>query len=195
MLTNLKMLISNTTLIIWNPGPKNVIKAISVPNLRVFIFGWNFVFGKIWGCSFKAPQYSSFSEIQPKNTQIRQFCSDILKRFFARNFTFWQIEGAAVKHDKFALTCFQQIFIGTERRVKTFCDGKRHGRHEVSIIQVHIFVSMCVVDFLTSIFLFRGLSIILSVVYFFAEAYSFKNICQMEIFVTVYLQKEYLLNK
>ena len=42
---------------------------------------------------------------------------------------------------------------------------------------------------------FRGLSIISSARYFFVEAYPFKNICQMEIFVTVYLPKQYLLNK
>ena len=49
--------------------------------------------------------------------------------------------------------------------------------------------------FLLVLSFFRGLSIISSVRYFFVEAYPFKNICQMEIFVTVYLPKEYLLNK
>ena len=42
---------------------------------------------------------------------------------------------------------------------------------------------------------FRGFSIISSVRYFFVEAYPFKNVCQMEIFVIVCLPKEYLLNK
>ena len=72
---------------------------------------------------------------------------------------------------------------------------KEYGKHEVSSIQVLIFVSVCVVVFLASSFLFRTLSIISSVRYFLIEAYPFKNICQMEIFVTVYLPKECLLNK
>ena len=42
---------------------------------------------------------------------------------------------------------------------------------------------------------FRGFSIISSVRYFFVEAYPFKNVCQMEIFVIVCLPKEYILNK
>ena len=49
--------------------------------------------------------------------------------------------------------------------------------------------------FLLVLSFFRGLSIISPVRYFFVEAYPFKNICQMEIFVTVYLPKQYLLNK
>ena len=72
---------------------------------------------------------------------------------------------------------------------------KEYGKHEVSSIQVLIFVSVCVVVFLASSFLFRTLSIISSVRYFLIEAYPFKNIFQMEIFVTVYLPKECLLNK
>ena len=32
-------------------------------------------------------------------------------------------------------------------------------------------------------------------IFYFLEAYPFKNNCQIEIFVTVYLSKEYLLNK
>ena len=42
---------------------------------------------------------------------------------------------------------------------------------------------------------FRGLSVFLSVRYFFGETYPFKNICQVEIFVIVYLLKECLFNK
>ena len=58
-----------------------------------------------------------------------------------------------------------------------------------SSIQVLIFVFVCVV-FLTSLFLFfRGISIISSVRYFFVEAYWFKIICHMEIFVISYLPK------
>ena len=59
---------------------------------------------------------------------------------------------------------------------------KEYGKHEVSSIQVLIFVSVCVVVFLASSFLFRTLSIISSVRYFLIEAYPFKNICQMENF-------------
>ena len=57
-----------------------------------------------------------------------------------------------------------------------------------------IFLFLCVLLIFLLVFSFlEGFLLFLSVVYFFAEAYSFKNICQMEIFVTVYLQKEYLL--
>ena len=68
---------------------------------------------------------------------------------------------------------------------------KEYGKHDVSSIQVLTFVSVCIVVFS----LFRGLSFISSVRYFFVEAYPFKNICQMQIFLTVYLPKECLLNK
>ena len=57
-------------------------------------------------------------------------------------------------------------------------------------------LSRCVLLFFLLVFVFfRGLSFISSVRYFFVEAYLFKNICQMEIFLTVYLPKECLLNK
>ena len=59
---------------------------------------------------------------------------------------------------------------------------KEYGRHEVSSIQVLIFVSVCVVAFLTSFFFFRTLSIISSVRYILIEAYPFKDICQIEKF-------------
>ena len=72
---------------------------------------------------------------------------------------------------------------------------KEYGRHEVSSIQVVVFVSVCFVVFLLVFPFYRKLSIISSVRYFLIEAYPFKNICQMEIFVTVYLPKECLLNK
>ena len=58
---------------------------------------------------------------------------------------------------------------------------KEHGRLEVSSIQVIIFVPLCVVVFLTNIFVLRGLSIISSVKYLFVEPYPLKNIYQMEI--------------
>ena len=77
-------------------------------------------------------------------------------------------------------TCYQKIFIGTEKKSK-----------EIFLI----FVSVCVVFFLTNVFLFRGLSIISSGRYFFVEAYPYKNICQIEIFVIFYLSTDCLLNK
>ena len=59
-----------------------------------------------------------------------------------------------------------------------------------------LFLFLCVLLFFLLVFsFFRTLSIISSVRYFLIEAYPFKNICQMEIFVTVYLPKECLLNK
>ena len=71
---------------------------------------------------------------------------------------------------------------------------KEYERRKVTGIQVLVIVSVCVV-FLQEFSFFRTLSIISSVIYFLIEAYPFKNICQMEIFVTVYLPKECLLNK
>ena len=73
--------------------------------------------------------------------------------------------------------------------------AKEYGRHEVSSIQV-LFLFLCVLLVFLLVFpFFRELSIISSVGHFFVEAYPFKNICQTEIFVIVYLPKEYLLNK
>ena len=57
---------------------------------------------------------------------------------------------------------------------------KEYGRHEVSSIQVVVFVSVCFVVFLLVFPFYRKLSIISSVRYFLIEAYPFKNICQME---------------
>ena len=98
-LTNLRMLIFNTALVFSNFSPKYPFKTILVANLGIFIFRRNFVFGKIWEYWCKIPQYSSFFEFQPKNTKIGQFWSYIYKIFFATNITFWQTEGAEVKHD------------------------------------------------------------------------------------------------
>ena len=48
-----------------------------------------------------------------------------------------------------------KFLLATEKRSKEFFSMvKEYGRHEVSSIQVLIFVSVCVVVFLTSIFLF-----------------------------------------
>ena len=59
-----------------------------------------------------------------------------------------------------------------------------------------LFLFLCVFLYFLLVFsFFRGLSIISSVKYFFVEAYPFKNICQMEIFVIIYLPEECLLNK
>ena len=49
--------------------------------------------------------------------------------------------------------------------------------------------------FFTSTFLFQRAFYYFIGRYFFVEAYPFKNICQMGIFVTLYLPKERLLNK
>ena len=74
-----------------------------------------------------------------------------------------------------------------------FSTVKEYGRLVV-FKSLFLFLSVFLF-FLLVLSFFRGLSIISSVRYFFVEAYPFKNICQMEIFVTVYLPKEYLLNK
>ena len=71
---------------------------------------------------------------------------------------------------------------------------KEYVRHKGSI-QVPVIVFLCVLLlFLLGLSLFRGLSIILSVKYFFVEADTFKNIFQIEILVIVYLSKKCLLN-
>ena len=61
----------------WNPSRKYSIKAVFIANLRIFIFGWSFVFQKKWGCLCKIPHHNSFFKFQRKNTQIRQFLSYI----------------------------------------------------------------------------------------------------------------------
>ena len=96
----------------------------------------------------------------------------------------------------FKNTCFQQIFMGLEKKSKkNFWTVKEYERHELSNIQV-LLLFLCVLLFLLLvIFFFRGLSIISWVRYFFVEAYPFKNICQMEIFVIGCLPKECFLNK
>ena len=64
------------------------------------------------------------------------------------------------------------------------------------VVSKFLFLFLCVLlVFLLVFFFFRALSIISSVRYFFVEAYPFKIIFQMEIFVTVYLPKMSLLNK
>ena len=53
-----------------------------------------------------------------------------------------------------------------------------------------LFLFLCLLLFLLLVFsFFRALSIISSVTYFFVQAYTFKNISQMEILVTVDLPK------
>ena len=64
-------------------------------------------------------------------------------------------------------------------------------RQKVSTIQALPLVSVCVVVFLTGIFL-EGFLLFHR---YFEEADLFTNICQMEIFLIVYLPKECLLNK
>ena len=91
------MLILNRTLGFWNSSPKYPIKAILVPNLRIFIFGRNFVFGKIWGCWCKTPQW--LLRVPTQKYPNKTISVLHLRVFFPRNITFWQIEGAGVKHD------------------------------------------------------------------------------------------------
>ena len=64
------------------------------------------------------------------------------------------------------------------------------------VVFTFLFLFLCVLLFFLLVFsFFRTLSIISSVRYFLMEAYPFRNICQMEIFVTIYLPKKRLLNK
>ena len=52
-------------------------------------------------------------------------------------------------------TCFQQIFMGTKKKgLRNSSMAKEYGRHEVSSIQVFIFIPVCTTSFLTSISLF-----------------------------------------
>ena len=57
-----------------------------------------------------------------------------------------------------------------------------YGRHDVSSIQVLIFVSVCVAVFLTSIFLFKNAFYYFIGKIFLIEAYPFKKNCQIENF-------------
>ena len=98
LLTNSKMLSSNTKLVFWNSSPKYPVKAVLVPNLKIF-FRRTFLFEKIWGCWCKIQQCSSLFEFLPKNTQLKQFRSYTQKGIFPGNITFWRIRGADVKHD------------------------------------------------------------------------------------------------
>ena len=95
------------------------------------------------------------------------------------------------------LHCFKKHVLhgnGKEKQ-RNFSIVKEYGRHEISRIQVFTFVSVCVVVFLTSIFLFKRAFYYFIRRYIFVDAYPFKNNCQMEIFITVYLPKQCLLNK
>ena len=121
------------------------------------------------------------------------------KIFVFNNGQITEGEKYSFRGDEFSvrLHCFKKHVLSTkEQQRETFSmvKLKEYAKHEISSIQVLLFVSVCIVVFLTSIFLFRGLSIISSVRYFFVEVYQFKNICQMEIFVIVYLPKKCLLN-
>ena len=93
------------------------------------------------------------------------------------------------------LHCFQKTHAFNKRRVKKFFDGKRIWKTRGYYYSSSSFSFCGCCCFSYQDFPFRGLSIISSVRYFFVEVYQFKNICQMEIFLLVYLQKECLLNK
>ena len=85
-------------------------------------------------------------------------------------------------------TCFQQIFMGAEKESKRKCWWLKNMENTMLVVFKYLSLSRCVLLFFLLVFsLFRGLSFISSVRYFFVEAYPFKNICQMEIFLTVYL--------
>ena len=93
-------------------------------------------------------------------------------------------------------TCFQRIFMGKKKRAKKLFDGKRIWKTRGQQYSSSYYYFLCVLLVFLLVFpFFRELSIISSVGHFFVEAYPFKNICQTEIFVIVYLPKEYLLNK
>ena len=93
-------------------------------------------------------------------------------------------------------TCFHQIFMGTGKKSKeTFQWQKNMEDARLIVFKFFFFVFVCVIVFLNSIFLFQRAFYYLIGRYFFVEAHPFKNICQMEIFVIVYLPKESLLNK
>ena len=85
-------------LVFWNSSPKYPITAILVPNLKIFVFGPNFVFGKVWKCWWKISQYCSFFDFQPKNTQIRQIWFYLKNVFLQEIINFDKLNGK-VKHD------------------------------------------------------------------------------------------------
>ena len=51
-----------------------------------FYFWAKFCLKKFEGADLKKPQYSSFFEFQPENTQIKQFWFYILKSFFCKKY-------------------------------------------------------------------------------------------------------------
>ena len=85
-----------------------------------------------------------------------------------------------------------------KRRVKNFLMMKEYGRHAVSSIQVLIFVSMYLVVFLTSIFLF-----LTNTFYYVIRKIFFNGSLSIQKYLSdgkfssksVYLPKECLLNK
>ena len=95
MLPNSRMLIS-TTLVLWNSSPKYPIKAILVPNLRIFIFRQILCLEKFKGADVKCHSGIAFSSSYPNKTILVLHLKTF---FFSRNITFWQTEGAEVTHD------------------------------------------------------------------------------------------------
>ena len=95
-------------------------------------------------------------------------------------------------------TCFQQIFMRAQKRVNKFFDCKRIWKTRCQQYPSSSFCfCMCCCfsyqyfPFLECFLIFHWQDIFSR--YIFTQ--SFKNICQMRIFVIVYLPKEYLLNK
>ena len=78
----------------------------------------------------------------------------------------------------------------------TYFQQKKSKENTKLIVLKFFFLFLCVLLFFLLVFsFFRGLSIMSSIRYFFVEVYTFKNICQMEIFIIVYIPKECLLIK
>ena len=68
------------TVLFSNSSPKNPNQAFLVPNLEILIFDENLKLNKFEGADFK---YDNIGfKRQRKNTQIRQFWSQILALFF-----------------------------------------------------------------------------------------------------------------
>ena len=82
------------------------------------------------------------------------------------------------------VTCFQEM--EAEKKSKeNLSTVKEYWR--LAVFKFFFLFLRAFLFFLLVLSFFRGLSIISSVKYFFVGAYPFKNICQMEIVVNVYL--------
>ena len=110
MLTNSRMLISNTILGFESPSHwKYTIRAILVPNLKIFSLDKILYLLKFEGADVKYHNNVAFPSSSLRISKQNSFGSTFKKVFLSRNNTFSQIEGAKVKHDNFVSSSILKI--------------------------------------------------------------------------------------